>query len=130
MELYETTHQGGTNHGLFTLFPLLKFFFVEPEMASTGSIYGYNACNIITFMYADFGYFWPLGIFVFFALGVFCYNKKIKGNSIVFSYFWSIALFAMLFSFYSYVFQYVYWVTVYPLILLAVHFVFGKEKRS
>ena len=129
MDLYMNSNPGGTNNGLFTLYPILRFFFVEPELVSIGSIYGYNANNIITILYADFGIFWPLAVFAFFSICIACYNWKIRTNSFVASYFWSVALFALLFSFYAYVFQYVYWVTIYPLALVAIHLVFGGVKN-
>ncbi len=129
IEKYESISAGGENHGLFTLYPLLKFLFIEPKMVSTPNIYGYNACNIITFLYADFGILWPVGILVFFGACTFAYNCKIKSNSFLSSYCWSIGLFAMLFSFYSYIFQYVYWVTIYPLIFLVIHLIFGSRKN-
>ena len=129
MEQYSLTNVGGQNHAMFTLYPVLKMFSIEPEMVSLGDVYGYNANNLITFLYADYGIFWPVGVFLFYLLGTVCYNFKIARNSYIASYFWSVALFGMFFSFFTYFHQYVYWLTIYPIVLIVIHLFFGGEKN-
>ena len=136
MELYLKAYPAGVNNMKYTLYPVLSFFDIQPEIQMGGaaiekglSIYGYTAKNIITFFYLDAGICWG-GLMSIWSFLISCiYWKVLGGNrNIVELYLWSVSFISLVMSFYCYVDAYAFWLTYYLAYAWIVELIQRKSK--
>lgn len=110
----------GVNVCKFTLYPLFKTFFIELSCVENIYFYGYNATNVVSYLYVDFGYLWPLILIIWsYVWGKSFVNFRLRSN-LMNRYWWSIGLVSYALSFYCYIYHYVYWLTYYPLFIYII----------
>lgn len=129
MEEYMANEQGGVASGAYTLTPLFDFFQIESEYPPRIQVQGYNATNIISYLYQDFGQLWPVAAFVWSALINAAYRWRLRKPGL-FSFYWcSVAYVNLALSFYAYVYAFSYWLVTFPILLLMVSALFHVGRK-
>lgn len=122
MEEYMLHYTPATSTLGHTLFPILNAVGMAPELPDHYGIYGYTACNIITYFYFDAGYFWwLLMIFWSFLMNYLFFRYKRNSNSVMNKYLWSVAAISLAMSFYCYVNTFPYWYCHYIFVLILLN---------
>lgn len=123
IEQYVISMNPGYAHGAFTSYSFFKWF-VSVQLPDNIWQNGYNALNIIGYLWGDFGAFWPLALFLWSLViaSVYRLYKVNKNNSLI-QYLWSIGFMSVALSFFCYMQHYTYWLTLLPLTVLIVHFI-------
>jgi len=119
MEEYITHYEPAVTPMMHTLFPFLNFLGMEPELPFHYGIYGYTACNIVTYFYFDAGYlWWLLMIFWSFVMNCLYFRYKRNSSNIMNKYLWSVAVISLVMSFFCYVNTFPYWYCHYIFFLI------------
>ena len=107
-----------STNGALTFFPYVRFFVNTDNLSFKHSIYGYNAINVLAYLWCDFKWgMWPM-IFVLAAICQRIYIRFLQQpNDLFRTYFWSVAAFAIVLSFYCYTYSYPYWLLEYPILI-------------
>ena len=118
VDLYWDHYTPGEAMGAHTLYPFIHMLNLDVKLPSGLWHLGYVATNIVTYLYLDFGHFWPLACVVYGLIVNFSYynylydsNKKWKG------YFWAVCCFSLSLSFYSYIHSYIYLIVYFPVVI-------------
>lgn len=99
---YEVVIPGETM-GTLTFSPILKIFNIDPiPRKNIINMYGYNATSIITAIYSDFGYFWPIIVIILSYIINILYKKLTTDSSLISTYITLSWMLLLIFSFYSY----------------------------
>lgn len=118
MESYMKYYDAGCSMLGHTLFPLLDTIGIKTYIPAHYGIYGYTACNIVTYFYFDAGHlWWALMIVWSFVLNNWYYGFRRQPYNIVNKYLWGISAIGMAMSFYCYINAYPYWYFHYVVIL-------------
>lgn len=120
---YVEQNLGGVMMGGYTLSPiadLLQISVTTPELIQH---YGYNATDIVSYLYMDFDVLWPFFAFAWSVLINLAYYKGTSGDSIFCKYWRAVALISLTLSFYTYIHAYAYWIAYFPILIsIANHF--------
>lgn len=108
VELYSDCNIMNTFH------PLLYLFGVE-NYHSEIDIYGYNALNAFSYMEMDFGFFWPVAVFLWGICANYAFVKFRIHKNIFFLLLSVIFNFSIFISFYSWVQWYVFYAILFPI---------------
>ena len=130
IESYLTSMSPGYAHGTFTLYSFFKWF-VSIQLPENIWVNGYNALNIIGYLWGDFGHLWPLALFVWslaiaLVYRIYTFNKK---NSLI-QFLWSIGFMSVVLSFFCYMQHYTYWLTLFPLTVILIRFISSLFKNQ
>lgn len=118
MESYMKHYDAGCAMLGHTLFPLFDTVGIKTYIPTHYGVYGYTACNIITYFYFDAGHLWWLLMIVWsFILNNWYYSFRQQPYNIVNKYLWGISAIGMTMSFYCYINAYPYWYFHYIVIL-------------
>lgn len=118
MESYIKFYEPGISNMGHTFYPILDTIGIEPIIPRHYGIYGYTACNIITYFYFDAGsLWWLLMIFWSIIMNNWYYKFRANPNSIINKYLWGISALGIAMSFYCYIDSYPYWYFHYIVIL-------------
>lgn len=129
-EQYMNTYLPGANRFGYTLYPILKIFFIDKQLLPNVWYNGYNAMNIIGYLYGDFGFFWVIAIMIWAFVNNTIYLKYSFKKTLINRYLWSIAFVGLILSFYCYIHDYTYWVTIYLLVVLILNIRSEKYKKE
>lgn len=121
---------GGITHGIYTGSPITDLLQIEVTTPSLIQHYGYNATTIITYLYMDFGPFWPLAAFAWSLLVNYAFQRNMKRHSLFSGYWCAVAYISLVLSFYTYIHAYSYWIAYYPFLLILVQAILGKMSHT
>lgn len=120
MDMWIQHYDPGINMARFTLYPFAKMLFIDLDSVKDLSIYGYNATNIFSYLYADFGFLWPIVALIWSYIWGKTYIRCKSNGNLISRYWWSIGMISYVLSFYCYINAYTYWLTIYPLLIIMV----------
>ena len=121
MKRYYVPQYAGVNKLRYTLAPieyLLGMEYEVPNAVAHLDIYGYNAQNIITDMYLDAGFLWPIVAVLWgFLISRWYINSYNNSSDVICRYFWSIGTVCTVISFFAYIQFLPYWLTIFPFLI-------------
>ena len=133
IEEYVNLHLSGQTGGIYTFYSFAKRF-KDIELPNNIWVNGYNALNVIGYLYLDFGNLWPLVLFLRSSLLLIFYKKyKVNKNDIFLSYMRALSFISIILSFYAYMQHYTNWIILFPVTVLCVNFIdslFSKQITS
>lgn len=123
IEPYTLVYKGGYAGGTCTAYSFFKWF-VSIELPDNIWVNGYNALNVIGYLWIDFGDFWPISLILWAFILCYFYRFYMANRTNSFAQFlWSISFMATILSFYCYMQHYTYWITLFPVTVIGIHLV-------
>ena len=119
---YWEQYKPGVSFGAYTFYPITHTFGINVLLPERIWVLGYVATSWIVYLYCDFGFLWPLAVVILsLIINRIYFNYSMKKNKLLRQYLWSLCIFGLTMSFYSYIDSYIYAILYFPIIILIIN---------